>query len=684
MAGRLQTDFGYQKNLNSIKLPNSKLYFYDSGTDTLSTIYADVALSVTQANPVTADSNGDFNNIYLTAGNSIYKIVLKDEKGVTVWTSDNDQPSLNTTIIPLVPGEYDFIFWIESTPEIGSRLEFNGTNVPTLSEASISSNTAIENKTQTNLTVVSGQSYPLTNIDVTASVSGAVSENDKVYFTYSGVDAAYKATNVSESFSSSLSTSDTLSGPSTISIDDAGQYAIGFDGGGTGYAYSISGGTLSSGTVSGSIPAVGSGFKYSLCCQDYAILFPQTSAPVYLARSGSTFTVTGATGLSGFTDVRTTASRDQNGDIVAIANFGSATAFLSRSGTTFSSITTSGGTPVGTPYVTRNGNYIMTAWTTAQVWKKNGSQYDLLDTFGSYFFSFPGCCITEDGLYAIYLTGTSASLWKFNGSTYDAVDTFGSFGNDEKVSMSGDTIYADPLSGSGGWYINRATDTMVAIPTSSFGVVSGQASVTAPYFITPSTLVAIDAAYNINMDVSSTISTEPDSGKVFASPSSATTSEFDCGDTATTITVKSKFSPTSVTVDGSTTSTSLVTDDSNIIQGDYVILSTDGLTPYYGQVGTTTVSVGGGKATYTSDITSIGIGSAPIDCFTGNIVAKSSVQSSSGSPSYTTDTYSSIERDGVNFEITYTTRSVSGRYVQIQTEFDYIDSLDKFYAGLNR
>lgn len=69
---------------------NAKLYFYETGTSTPQATYSDSDLSVTNTNPVVADSNGLFSAIYLGEAPdfSAYKAILKTSADVTVWTTD--------------------------------------------------------------------------------------------------------------------------------------------------------------------------------------------------------------------------------------------------------------------------------------------------------------------------------------------------------------------------------------------------------------------------------------------------------------------------------------------------------------------------------------------------------------------------------------------------------------------
>jgi hypothetical protein len=59
-----------------------KLYFYQTGTTTLKTIYSDSSFTIPQNNPVITDSNGDFEDIFL---DGLYNAVLKDDSGVQRW-----------------------------------------------------------------------------------------------------------------------------------------------------------------------------------------------------------------------------------------------------------------------------------------------------------------------------------------------------------------------------------------------------------------------------------------------------------------------------------------------------------------------------------------------------------------------------------------------------------------------
>lgn len=78
----------------------AKLYFYTTGTDTPLDTYSSSALTSANTNPVVADANGNFGNIYLLA-NTSYKVVLKTSADATVWTRDPVQ-GINISVTPSV------------------------------------------------------------------------------------------------------------------------------------------------------------------------------------------------------------------------------------------------------------------------------------------------------------------------------------------------------------------------------------------------------------------------------------------------------------------------------------------------------------------------------------------------------------------------------------------------------
>lgn len=64
----------------------AKAYFYETGTTTAKNTYSNAGLTSANTNPVVADSNGRFGDIYLLAGR--YKVVLATSADVTIDTLD--------------------------------------------------------------------------------------------------------------------------------------------------------------------------------------------------------------------------------------------------------------------------------------------------------------------------------------------------------------------------------------------------------------------------------------------------------------------------------------------------------------------------------------------------------------------------------------------------------------------
>ena len=83
---------------NGRVIAGALLYFYQTGTTTLQTVYSDSGATVALSNPVVADANGLFPAIYLSNVNA-YKTVLKTAAGVTVRTTDpiNSTAGASTT-----------------------------------------------------------------------------------------------------------------------------------------------------------------------------------------------------------------------------------------------------------------------------------------------------------------------------------------------------------------------------------------------------------------------------------------------------------------------------------------------------------------------------------------------------------------------------------------------------------
>lgn len=99
MAQRFVLPFAQPLDGNSAVMPGAKLYFYQTGTSTPLDTYSDDDLTVANTNPVVADADGVFGDIFLKAQS--YKAILKTSADVTEWTADPIVPVVTSADLPL-------------------------------------------------------------------------------------------------------------------------------------------------------------------------------------------------------------------------------------------------------------------------------------------------------------------------------------------------------------------------------------------------------------------------------------------------------------------------------------------------------------------------------------------------------------------------------------------------------
>lgn len=75
-------------NASGVKYAGAKAYFYITGTTTPKDTYTDFALTTPSANPVVADSNGDWATIYLQ-NDGRYRVTLKTSADALIYTQDD-------------------------------------------------------------------------------------------------------------------------------------------------------------------------------------------------------------------------------------------------------------------------------------------------------------------------------------------------------------------------------------------------------------------------------------------------------------------------------------------------------------------------------------------------------------------------------------------------------------------
>lgn len=95
---RYYTPNPFEIDANGVPLANAQLFFYETGTSTPLDTYSDVSLSTPNPNPVRADANGRFGNIWLTPSTA-YKVELwtqptdDNPTGTQVWSMDPVGPA---------------------------------------------------------------------------------------------------------------------------------------------------------------------------------------------------------------------------------------------------------------------------------------------------------------------------------------------------------------------------------------------------------------------------------------------------------------------------------------------------------------------------------------------------------------------------------------------------------------
>lgn len=86
-AGTINLSLSQQFDTQGQPLSGCKLYFYQAGTTTPQSAYADADLSIALPNPLECDASGRIGQFFLADGN--IKIRLADKNGVTVLAADN-------------------------------------------------------------------------------------------------------------------------------------------------------------------------------------------------------------------------------------------------------------------------------------------------------------------------------------------------------------------------------------------------------------------------------------------------------------------------------------------------------------------------------------------------------------------------------------------------------------------
>ena len=121
---------------NGTPLASAKAYFYVTGTTTPLATYSDAGLTSVNANPVVADSNGRFGDIYLVAGR--YKVVLTTSADVAIDTLDPVDGTSQLISVASAPATtYPFLRYHNTTD--GNVYRRNAANTAWINEGAVDS-----------------------------------------------------------------------------------------------------------------------------------------------------------------------------------------------------------------------------------------------------------------------------------------------------------------------------------------------------------------------------------------------------------------------------------------------------------------------------------------------------------------------------------------------------------------
>jgi hypothetical protein len=142
---------------NGAPYAGAKANFYDTGTTTPKATYSDAGLTAINANPVVADANGRFADIYLVAGR--YKVVLTTSADVAIDTLDPVDATTQLVSMASAPATtYPFLRYHNTTD--GNVYRRNAANNAWINEGGVDS-----------LLNAASVSEVLTGMDTSKSVS---------------------------------------------------------------------------------------------------------------------------------------------------------------------------------------------------------------------------------------------------------------------------------------------------------------------------------------------------------------------------------------------------------------------------------------------------------------------------------------------------------------------------------
>jgi hypothetical protein len=121
---------------NGAPYPSAKAWFYETGNTTPKATYSDAGLTSVNANPVVADSNGRFGDIYFVAGR--YKVVLTTSADVAIDTLDPVDGTSQLISVASAPATtYPFLRYHNTTD--GKVYRRNAANTAWINEGAVDS-----------------------------------------------------------------------------------------------------------------------------------------------------------------------------------------------------------------------------------------------------------------------------------------------------------------------------------------------------------------------------------------------------------------------------------------------------------------------------------------------------------------------------------------------------------------
>lgn len=160
--------FNQPVDLNGAVLSGAKWYFYENGTTTLKNVYQDQAKTSTHANPVIADANGRFPDIWLDGAYSI-RIAQSDDTWITGTQMDDYNKGFSDVDAAATAGSDLTGFEYDSANSSGLNFKVNDGTVDNLDGTSTTITTAALSLSASTTNYVYLQPWTNTVVDATSA-----------------------------------------------------------------------------------------------------------------------------------------------------------------------------------------------------------------------------------------------------------------------------------------------------------------------------------------------------------------------------------------------------------------------------------------------------------------------------------------------------------------------------------